>query len=184
MCVARRSRNQRSWLTTTAQPAKLATASSSARSVSTSRSFVGSSSKQHVRAAAQQLGQVDAVPLAAGEDADFLLLVGAGEVEPRDVGPRVHLAAAHFERVVAAGDFLVHGVVGHEVVAALIDVAELDRRADLQLAVVRLLLAHEHAEQRRLAGAVGADDADDAAGRQAEVHVLEDQRGRRTLCRG
>ena len=95
--------------------------------------------QQHVRAAAQQLGQVDAVPLAAGEDADLLLLVGAGEIEPRDVGPGVQLAAAHFERVVAAGDFLVDGVVGHQVVAALIDVAEFDGRADLELALVGLL---------------------------------------------
>src|SRR5262245_9588547 len=44
MCVATRSRNQRSWLITTAQPAKSSSASSSARRVSTSRSFVGSSS--------------------------------------------------------------------------------------------------------------------------------------------
>src|SRR5581483_1928063 len=43
MCVATRSRNQRSWVITTAQPAKSSSASSSARSVSTSRSFVGSS---------------------------------------------------------------------------------------------------------------------------------------------
>src|SRR2546430_1935310 len=40
-----RSRNQRSWLITTTHPAKSSTASSSARSVSTSRSFVGSSSR-------------------------------------------------------------------------------------------------------------------------------------------
>ena len=91
-----------------------------------------------------------------------------------DVGPRVDLAAAHLEVVVAAGDFLVDGFVGGQGVAALVDVAQLDRRADLQLALVGLLLAHDHAEQRRLAGAVGADDADDAARRQAEVDVLED----------
>ena len=36
------------------------------------------------------------------------------------------------------------------------------------------LLPHEHPQQRRLAGAVGADDAHDPARRQAEVHVLED----------
>ena len=104
--MARRSRNQRSWLMTTTQPAKLTIASSSARSVSTSRSFVGSSSSSTIAAAAEQLGQVDAVAFAAGENADFFLLVGAGEVEAGDVGAGVHLAAAHLERVVAAGDFL------------------------------------------------------------------------------
>src|SRR5690348_15552923 len=48
MCVATRSRNQRSWLITTAHPAKLSSASSSARSVSTSRSLVGSSSSSRL----------------------------------------------------------------------------------------------------------------------------------------
>mmetsp|Transcript_34823 Transcript_34823/g.79000 ORF Transcript_34823/g.79000 Transcript_34823/m.79000 type:complete len:200 (-) Transcript_34823:111-710(-) len=43
MCVASRSRKNRSWLTTTTQPAKSSSASSSERIVSTSRSFVGSS---------------------------------------------------------------------------------------------------------------------------------------------
>src|SRR5436305_856653 len=42
MWVAMRSRNQRSWLMITAQPAKSSSASSSARNVSTSRSLVGS----------------------------------------------------------------------------------------------------------------------------------------------
>src|SRR6476646_9524354 len=44
ICVAMRSRNQRSWLMMTAQLAKSSSASSSARSVSTSRSLLGSSS--------------------------------------------------------------------------------------------------------------------------------------------
>src|SRR5205823_11748395 len=46
MCVATRSRNHRSCVITTAQPANSSSASSSARSVSTSRSFVGSSSSR------------------------------------------------------------------------------------------------------------------------------------------
>src|SRR5438270_6977685 len=46
MWVATRSRNQRSWVITTAQPANSSNASSSARSVSTSRSLVGSSSRR------------------------------------------------------------------------------------------------------------------------------------------
>ena len=40
---------------------------------------------------------------------------------------------------------------------------------------VRLLLAGDHAEKRRLAGAVGADDADDAAGRQLERKLVDEQ---------
>ena len=60
-------------------------------------------------------------------------------------------------------------------VAALIDVAELDGLAETKRAVVRLFLAGHHAEQRRLAGAVRADDADDAAARQREVQIVDQQ---------
>ena len=43
ICVQIRSKNQRSWLITTAQPAKFSRPSSNARNVFTSMSFVGSS---------------------------------------------------------------------------------------------------------------------------------------------
>ena len=59
-------------------------------------------------------------------------------------------------------------------VAALVDVGQLDRLADSQRAAVRLLLPGDHPEQRGLAGAVGADDADDAAAREVEVEVLDE----------
>ena len=62
-----------------------------------------------------------------------------------------------------------------ERVAALIDVPDLDRLADPQRARVRLFLSDDHPEQRRLAGAVRADHADDAAARQREVEVLDQQ---------
>src|SRR5205814_3030768 len=47
--------------------------------------------------------------------------------------------------------------------------------SDLDLAGVGLLGAGEHAEQGGLAGAVRADDADDAAARQAERKVIDQQ---------
>ncbi len=62
-----------------------------------------------------------------------------------------------------------------ERVAALIDVADLHGLADLQRAAVRLLLSRDHPEQRRLAGAVRPDDADDAAARQREVEIVDQQ---------
>ena len=58
--------------------------------------------QQHVAAAAQQLGQVHAVALAAREHADLALLVGALEVEAGDVGARVDLAVADLDVLVAA----------------------------------------------------------------------------------
>jgi hypothetical protein len=60
-------------------------------------------------------------------------------------------------------------------VAALVDVGQLDGVADGDGARVGRLLAGEHLEQRGLAGAVGADDADDAGLGQRERQVLDEQ---------
>jgi hypothetical protein len=46
---------------------------------------------------------------------------------------------------------------------------------------IRGLLARDHAEQGGLAGAVGADHTDDAAGGQVETEVVDQQPYRRTL---
>ena len=54
--------------------------------------------QDQVAAAAEHLGQVDAVPLAAGALADLLLLLRAAEVEAGDVGPRVHRHRAQLDR--------------------------------------------------------------------------------------
>ena len=62
-----------------------------------------------------------------------------------------------------------------EAVARLVDVGDLDGRADLDFAGIRLFLAGDHAEQRRFAGAVRADDADDGAGRHVEAEVVDQQ---------
>ena len=62
--------------------------------------------EQDVAAAAQQLGEVDAVSLAARELADRLLLVAAAEVEPAHVLARVELAPPELDRVLPAADLL------------------------------------------------------------------------------
>src|SRR5204862_253249 len=71
--------------------------------------------EEEVPAAAQELRQVEAVPLAAREVLHLLLLVGAGEVEGGSVGARVHLALAdHDERAAAVGELLPHRVLPDE----------------------------------------------------------------------
>jgi hypothetical protein len=127
--------------------------------------------QQQVAAALEQLGQVHPVALAAREVADLLLLVGAAEVERRAVGARVDLALAHHDQLAAAvGDLLPHRLARRRAHRG-----SGRRRTSTTVspmrsaAAVRLLLADDHAEQRRLAGAVGADDADDAAGGRLEV---------------
>ena len=68
--------------------------------------------EEDVGAGLEQLGEMDAVALAAGERADLLLLVAALEVEGADIGARVHLALAELDDVVAVGDLLPDGLVG------------------------------------------------------------------------
>ena len=57
----------------------------------------------------------------------------------------------------------------------MIDVSQDYGVADAQFSAVGLFLAGNHSEQGRLAGAVGPDDADDAARRQAKFQVFYQQ---------
>src|SRR5439155_13557292 len=70
--------------------------------------------QQQVAAAAQQLGQVDAVALAAGQLADLALLVGPLEVELGDVAARGDAAPAQLQVIDAASDLLKDGGVAVE----------------------------------------------------------------------
>src|SRR5207253_790833 len=121
----------------------------------------------------QGLGEVHAVALTPRQLADLLLLVAAAEVERADVGAGVDLAVPDLQHVEAARDLLPDGVAGPKRVATLVDVSELDGLAEADGAGVGLLLTGDQLEQGRLAGAVGADDADDAVGRQLEREALE-----------
>src|SRR3954471_16870454 len=114
-----------------------------------------------------------AVALAARQGAYLLLLVGALEVERGAIAARVHLALAEQDQFVAAGNLLPNVLLAVEIVARLIDVAEVHALADGDGALIRLLLPGDHPEQRGLAGAVGADHADDAARRQLEGEILD-----------
>ena len=60
---------------------------------------------------------MDAIAFAAGELADKFLLVGTGEIELRNVCPRIHLAFAERHKIEAVGDLVKHGFVAIEAVA-------------------------------------------------------------------
>ena len=132
MCVAIRSRNQRSCEITTAQPAKSSSASSSARSVSTSRSFVGSSSSSRLPPQRRSFARWTRFRSPPERSPTRFCWSEPLKLNQRDVLARVHLALAELDRVVAAGDLLPDGVLRVEVGARLVDVGELDRVADAQ----------------------------------------------------
>src|SRR5436309_15549050 len=106
---------------------------------------------------------MDSVAFATRALADFLLLIGPAEVEPRHVPAAGDFPLAEHQVVGPASDLLEDRVVVVERVAALIDVGWLHRIADAERAGVRFLLADDHAEESSLARSVRADDADDPA---------------------
>src|SRR4029077_16988988 len=97
------------------------------------------------------------------------------EIEGRNIAARVDLALAQHELVEPAGDFLPDVLGAVERVAALADIAEMRRLADADSAGVRLVLSGDHAEQGGLARAVRADHADDAARRQLEGEIVDQE---------
>src|SRR5206468_2151106 len=103
----------------------------------------------------------------------LVFLVVAVEIEAPEVGARRHHELADGDVVQPARHVLPDGLVAFERLAALLNEGHLDRRADLDRAAVGLLLARDHAEQRRLARAVRPDDADDRAGRHLEAQVVD-----------
>ncbi|MCY1217946.1 hypothetical protein D9M72_298770 [compost metagenome] len=131
--------------------------------------------QQHIAAGDQGLGHVQAAAFAARQRADLLLLVAALEVEAADIGARRGFVTANRQHVGAARDLFEHRLGAVQRIAALVDERHLHGRPDLDLAAVRLFLAREHLEERRLAGAVRADDADDGARRHLEAEVVNQQ---------
>src|SRR5205085_11779383 len=113
--------------------------------------------------------------LAARELADRLPLVGAAKIEARDIGARGHLEFADADDVESAGDIFPDALLGREHVARLVDVREMHRFADGDRPRVALLASAAHAKERRLAGAVRADDADDRARRYLERQLVDQQ---------
>src|SRR5204862_7988990 len=102
-----------------------------------------------------------------------LQLVASAEVEAAEIGARLDLEAPDGEDVLAAG-YRVPDVVLVVELARLVHDRHLHRVADGDLAGVGLLLAGDHAEERGLAGAVRADDADDRARRDLEREVVDE----------
>src|SRR5699024_5724175 len=117
----------------------------------------------------------ESVALAAGEHTGLLLLVRALEAELGDVGARGDLDLADLDEVEPVGDDLPEVLLRVDVLAVLVDVADLDALADLQVAAVQRFQADAGLEQRGLADAVGADHADDAVRGQGEGEPVDEE---------
>src|SRR3546814_609070 len=113
--------------------------------------------QEDIAALLQELRHVNAVALTAGKLADLLLLIATLEIEGPHIGVGLKFMLADGHEIMAAGNFLPDIMVGIQMIAALIDIAELHRIADFDGAAIGRFLAGDKLEQRRLARAVGAD---------------------------
>ena len=136
---------------------------------------------QHVRRPGEQPRQQQAVALAAGQRSHRRLRALAREQEVREVADDVPRLAVDDDGGVAVADAVGDRRVGIELLALLIEVGDLQPGAAPHLARVGLQLAEQQPQQRRLAGAVRADQADAIAAQDALREVADDRRAAERL---
>ncbi len=130
--------------------------------------------QQQVRGRDEHLGHGVAVALAAGEDAEFLEDVVAGEHEAAEQGAQLDDGNLGGD----AGDVVEHlGVGVEDFVLVLREEVGEDVVAFADGAGGGLFLAAEQADEGGLAGAVGADEGDAVAALDREADVFEDALG-------
>ena len=138
--------------------------------------------EQHVALLLQGDGQMQTVALTAGEHAALLLLVGSAEVEARQIGPDIDIAASHADGLIALAHHLIDTLVGQDILVLLVDIAESDRLANVELPGIGLFQAHDESEERRLTRSVRTNNAHNAVGRQHKVEVAEEHLLAKSLC--
>jgi len=116
---------------------------------------------------------VQATTLTAREHAYFLLLVATVEIETTAIGAAGHFEFTHGQDVETARNVFPNGFVITQIVTRLIDKGNLHGLTDLDFAHIGLFLADDHAKQRRLAAAVGAEKAEDLASADLQVEAVE-----------
>ena len=113
------------------------------------------------------------ITLTAGQCADLFLLICTLEVESSDVGAAWNLVFADAHDVLIVRHLFPNGLICGEVVAALIDIGHINRRADVDRARIRCLNAREHFEKCRFTRAVAANNADYGSSRNNGTEIFD-----------
>src|SRR3546814_6352716 len=117
--------------------------------------------QEDIAALLQELRHVNAVALTAGKLADLLLLIATLEIEGPHISAGLEFMLADGHEIMAAGNLLPDIMIGIQMIAALIDIAELHCIADFDGAAIGCFLAGDQLEPRRLACAVRADRSEE-----------------------
>ena len=126
--------------------------------------------KQEVVLAQHQLGQRQPAALTARKRVDFLEHIVASEQEQGQHA--AHAVGVQAGEIVP--QFVEHILIRMEARLVLVVIADIDVRAKLHGAAIRRFLAHEDAQKRGLAHAVGADQRYAVARAQMQAEVLEE----------
>ena len=103
------------------------------------------------------------------------MLVSAVEVEAAGVGAAGHRELANRQHIKPAGDVFPNRFLICKIVTVLVDKGHTRGFSDHHFTAVGFFLAGNQFEQCRFTGTVGADDADDGAGRHLKAQVVDQQ---------
>src|SRR5687767_8180627 len=117
---------------------------------------------------------MDAIAFAAGEDANFLLLVCTLKIKGGTIGAGIDLTLPKFKRICALRDFFVDSFLRVKR-ARLVGIGKLDRFTYLDGTAVGFFLADNHPNQSRFARAVRTDDPDDGTRGNGSKKGVEDE---------
>ena len=136
---------------------------------------------QHVGRQREQARQQQPVALAAGQRAHRRVGARRREQEVAQVAHHVFAAAADLDPFAARGDGVGQRRVEVQRAAHLVEVGHLQLGAAAHRARTRLQFAEDQLQQRRLAGAVGPDQADLVAAQEGGAEMADD--GLLAACR-
>ncbi|KFB74434.1 MAG: hypothetical protein AW09_000265 [Candidatus Accumulibacter phosphatis] len=132
---------------------------------------------QHVRRPREQTRQQQAVALATGQRTDLRACALRGKQEVTEIADHVFALIGDLHEIRPRRDHVDQCRLFIELTAELVEISHLHFRPELHLAGIGEQLTKNQAQQRRLAGAIRADDADlvtalHATGEIAYHHLL------------
>ena len=136
---------------------------------------------QDIRRAGEQAREEQAVPLAARERLDGRPRALVGKQEIPQVAVHVTRLPVDRHRIVPVAHRVEHRALGVELLALLIVVGRLHVCAPPHLPLVRRQLSQQQPQQRRLAGAVGPDEANPIPTHDPHGDLVDDHAGAITL---
>ncbi len=116
-----------------------------------------------------------AVAFTTGQFANQLLLLYATEVEATYVSARRGFVVADLDILQPAGNFCPHRFLVIQGLSRLIHIRQLHGGAEAQFTCIGPFLIGENTEQGGFTRTVRTNDADNAAGRQVETQIVEQQ---------